>query len=228
MDSQKDLVKWQWPFFLAFFVINFTGLLVIAYFGKDNLHLYFNKNEYFHNKLFDEFFKYYTDIATTYVLIGVSIYIILTRTWRDFAFLFIAVISSSIIGTMIKRVFFVHGHRPTYYFELKEVELRLIEGVESQIPYTFPSGHSILAIILCFYLCLIIKNRGIQFVICGLTGLVAIGRVYLSKHFVIDTIGGSFLGLFFAVLTFSLLWNHSHPLFKERVLPQKLRRKLLK
>ena len=114
MDSQRDLVKWQWPFFLAFFVINFTGLLAIAYFGKDELHLYFN--QHFHNSFFDEFFKYYTDVATTYVLIGISFYIIFTRTWRDFAFLSLAIISSSLIGTLIKRTFFVHGHRPTYYF----------------------------------------------------------------------------------------------------------------
>lgn len=219
MDSQRDLVKWQWPFFLAFFVINFTGLLANAYFGKDELHLYFN--QHFHNSFFDEFFKYYTDVATTYVLIGISFYIIFTRTWRDFAFLSLAIISSSLIGTLIKRTFFVHGHRPTYYFELKNVELRLIDGVESQIPYTFPSGHSVLAIILCFYLCLIFKNRGIQFLICGLTGLVAIGRVYLSKHFVIDTIGGSFLGLFFAILTYYLVWNFSHSLLDKKVFPSK-------
>jgi|26BtaG_2_1085354.scaffolds.fasta_scaffold00029_45 membrane-associated phospholipid phosphatase len=204
MNENKDLLKWQWPFFLSFFVINFIGLLVIAYFGKDELHLYFN--QHFHNKGFDIFFKYYTDIATTYVLIGTLLYILLKKTWRHLGYLLAVTLFSSIAGTIIKRFFFVHGHRPTYYFELKKIKLRLIEGVESQIPYTFPSGHTVLAIILCFYLCMQTKNRAIQFLICIMMGMVAVGRVYLSKHFVIDTIGGSMLGLFFAILGYYLIW----------------------
>ena len=204
MNQQKDLIKWQWPFFLSFFVINFTGLLVIAYYGKDKLHLHFNQCCY--SKPLDIFFKYYTDIATTYVLIAVSLYILFKKTWRHFAYLLGVTVLSSIAGTVIKRNIFKHGHRPTHYFELKEIDLRVIEGVESQIPYTFPSGHTVLAIILCFYLCMQIKNRGIQLLICIMMGLVAVGRVYLSKHFVIDTIGGSMLGLFFAILGYYLIW----------------------
>lgn len=216
MVQEKDLIKWQWPFFLCFFVINFIGLLAIAYYGKDELHLLFNKH--FHNRFFDVFFKYYTDLATTYVLIFTLLYIIWKKSWRHFFLLGGTALLSSIASSFVKRVFFTHGHRPTYYFELKNVKLRLIEGVDSQIPYTFPSGHTVLAIILCFYLCMVTKNRVLQFALCIFMGLVAIGRVYLSKHFFIDTIGGSFLGLFFAILGYYFIWGNPNPKLDRKII----------
>lgn len=219
MDQQQDLIKRLWPFFLLFFVINFTGLLAIAYFGKDDLHLYFNTR--FHNLIFDEFFKYYTDVATTYVLIATLLFIIWKKSWRHFLFLGVTALFSSFGSSAIKRLVFEHGHRPTYYFELKNITLRLVNGVESQIPYTFPSGHTVLAVILCFYLCMQTQNRILQFTLASLMGLVAIGRVYLSKHFVIDTIGGSFLGLFFAILGYYLIWNCSNSSLDRKIIPIK-------
>lgn len=217
MDQRQDLLKWQWPFFLSFFAINFVGLLAIAYYGKDDLHLIFNQKYNF--PIFDYFFKYYTDLATTYVLIFTLLWIIWKKTWKHFYFLGGTALVSSIFSTMIKRLLFEHGHRPTYYFELKNIPLHLVEGVESQIPYTFPSGHTVLAVILCFYLCTQTPNRWVQFLLCALMGLVAIGRVYLSKHFVIDTIGGSFLGLFFVILGYYFIWDLAN---------EKLNRKILK
>ncbi|MET3731459.1 phosphatase PAP2 family protein [Moheibacter stercoris] len=219
MDQQQDLIKRLWPFFLLFFVINFTGLLAIAYFGKDDLHLYFNAR--FHNLIFDEFFKYYTDVATTYVLIATLLFIIWKKSWRHFLFLGVTALFSSFGSSAIKRLVFEHGHRPTHYFELKNITLRLVNGVESQIPYTFPSGHTVLAVILCFYLCMQTQNRILQFTLASLMGLVAIGRVYLSKHFVIDTIGGSFLGLFFAILGYYLIWNCSNSSLDRKIIPIK-------
>lgn len=219
MEPKKDLLKWQWPFFFIFFVINFTGLLAISFYGKDELHLHFNQN--YHSQFFDVFFKYYTDVATTYVLIATLLYIIWKKNWRHFLFLGITALFSSIGSSMIKRSIFVHGHRPTHYFELKNIELRLIEGVESQIPYTFPSGHTVLAVILCFYLCTQTNNRTIQVVLSFMMGLVAIGRVYLSKHFVIDTVGGSFLGLFFVILGYYLIWEYKNPKLDGKILPVK-------
>ncbi|MDD3458287.1 MAG: phosphatase PAP2 family protein [Weeksellaceae bacterium] len=216
MNQSKDLIKWLWPFFASFFVINFIGLMAISYYGKDALHLYFNRN--FHNSFFSFFFKYYTDIATTYVLIGTLIYIILKSNWRNFIFLIWATLSGSLAGMLIKRTFFIHGHRPTYYFELKKIPLNLVDGVESQIPYTFPSGHTILGVILCFYLCMQTKNRILQILLCSLMGLVAIGRVYLSKHFVLDTIGGSLIGMLFVILGYYFIWQSPNPVLDRKII----------
>ena len=219
MEQKRDLLSWQWPFFLIFFVINFTGLLLTAYYGRDEFHLHFN--HYYHDSFFDHFFKYYTDIATTYVLIALILYILWKKTWKDLTYIALTAAVSSIASSVIKRTLFVHGHRPTYYFSQRNIELRLIDGVDSQIPYTFPSGHTVLAVILCFYLCMQIKNRTLQIIISLLMGMVAVGRVYLSKHFVIDTIGGSMIGLFFAILGYYFIWNCSAEKFNRKIIPIK-------
>lgn len=214
--KREDLIKWQWLFFSCFFMMNFIGIAAISYFGKDELHLYFN--DHFHNSFFDLFFRYYTDLATTYALIGVFIFILLKKTWRDFLFLAWSALTANLAGLLIKRSFFIDGHRPTYYFELKNIELNLVDGVESQIPYTFPSGHTILAVILCFYLCMQTKNRLLQLFLCFLMILVAVGRVYLSKHFVIDTLGGSLTGLFFLILGYYFIWQSDNPFLSRRIM----------
>ncbi|HUH34780.1 MAG TPA: phosphatase PAP2 family protein [Moheibacter sp.] len=215
MEQQRDLLKWLWPFFLTLFVINFTGLLAISFYGKEALHLHFNQN--YHSAVLDVFFKYYTDVATTYVFIAILLYIIFKKTWRHFYYLVITGIFSSMLASLIKRSMFTHGHRPTHYFELKNIPLRLVDGVSSQIPYTFPSGHTVLATIICFYLCMQIKNRSLQFLLCFLMSLVAVGRVYLSKHFVIDTIGGSLVGLFCAVLGYYYIWNSNRMKLNQKI-----------
>ncbi|MBW7870819.1 MAG: phosphatase PAP2 family protein [Flavobacteriia bacterium] len=219
MDRSKDLLKWQWLFFISFFTINFIGLMATSYFGKDELHLYFNRR--FHSEFFDHFFRYYTDIATTYTLIGLAIFIILKKSWRNFVFLGWSTLTASLAGLLIKRSLFIDGHRPTYYFELRNIRLNLVDGVDSQIPYTFPSGHTILAVILCFYLCIQIKNRGLQLLFCVLMGLVAIGRVYLSKHFVIDTVGGSMIGLLFVILGYYFIWQSPNTKLDKKILAKK-------
>lgn len=217
MDRDKDLLKWQWPFFLSIFAVNFVGIMAVAYYGKDELHLYFNHNYNF--KIFDVFFRYYTDIATTWLLVLLLVYAVWKKTWRDFLFLTIIPIASSIGSALIKRGLFIHGHRPTYYFELKGIPLKLAKGVESQIPYTFPSGHTVLVVILCFYLCIQTKNRVLQFIFCFLMALVAVGRVYLSKHFVIDTVGGSMLGLFFTLVGYYCIWHNQRPFLSRKIIP---------
>jgi membrane-associated phospholipid phosphatase len=219
MEQKRDLLSWQWPFFLIFFGINFTGLVLTAYYGRDEFHLHFNR--YYHDSFFDFFFKYYTDIATTYVLILILVFIVWKKSWKDLAFIALTSALSSVASSIIKRTLFVDGHRPTYYFSQHHIKLRLIDGVESQIPYTFPSGHTVLAVILCFYLCMQIKNRTMQIIISLLMGMVAVGRVYLSKHFVIDTIGGSMIGLFFAILGYYFIWNCSNEKLNRKILPVK-------
>lgn len=214
--EQKDLLKWQWPFFVSFFMINFIGLMAISYFGKDSLHLYFNRH--FHNQFFDYFFRYYTDLATTYTLVTILIFIIFKSDWRSFVFLGWTALTANLCAILIKRTFFVDGHRPTYYFELKNIPLKLVDGVESQIPYTFPSGHTTLAVIICFFLCLKTQNRIIQFLFCFLMAMVAVGRVYLSKHFVIDTIGGAMIGLFFLTLGYYFIWQSPNSFLSRKII----------
>lgn len=212
----KDLLKWLWPFFVSLFIINFIGLVLLAYLGKDELHLYFNRN--YHTELFDFFFKYYTDLVSKVLLFGTLIYIVLQKTFREFIFLLWTLLTAGIFAEFIKRLLFVDGHRPTFYFEQKGIDLHLINGVHSQIPYSFPSGHTVAAVVLGFYFCMKVKNRGLQFLICFLMALVPVGRVYLSKHFVIDTIGGSMIALFFCIFGYYFIWTSGKDFLNQKVM----------
>lgn len=222
MEPQKDLLKQLWPFFLSFFAITFLGITVTQYYGRDELHLFFNLN--FNYPFFDLFFKHYTDIATNIVLISTVVFIIWKKNLRHLLYLSWVFLTGSLAGNIIKRTFFVDGVRPAYYFQNQNINIHLVEGVESQIPYTFPSGHTLLAVILCFYFCLQTKNRGLQFLLSFLMILVAVGRVYLSKHFVIDTVGGTFIGLFFSVFGYYFIWESKHEILNRKILPLKFKK----
>ncbi len=123
-----------------------------------------------------------------------------------------------IIGTFVKRYFFIHVHRPTFYFDQKGIDLHLVEGVFSQIPYTFPSGHSADAFLLMLFICIMSKTKWVQVITAFLAILMALSRVYLSKHFIIDTIGGAFLGIFSLMLLFYIFQNKNSVLLNKKIL----------
>ena len=122
------------------------------------------------------------------------------------------------IGTFVKRNFFKHVHRPTYYFEQKGIDLHLIEGVSSQIPYTFPSGHTAEAFLLMLFICMVSKSKWVQIIAVILAITMAYSRVYLSKHFVIDTIGGAFLGTFLIVLMYYIFQHRKSVFLHKKIL----------
>lgn len=199
MRKYNDILRELPWFFGLYFVAVFVGITLLSYFGKENLHLYFNS---FHSIFFDVFFKYFTDISVNATLAFLVIYILWKRTWYDFLLLAIPYLSGSLISTFIKKLFFEHVHRPTYFFQLRNIELHLVEGVKNQIPYTFPSGHSLNAFMFFALLCLLFRNKWLQIFFFLMMILVMISRVYLSKHFVLDTIGGSLLGMMIFTFTY--------------------------
>lgn len=202
--DKKDLIQRIWPFFIVFFLYTFISSAMIQYFGRNQLHLFINK---FHTPVLDYFFRYYTDFGTTGLLIILSIYIIWKSNWITLGYLIITEIIASIPSVFTKKYFFKHVHRPSYYFHQNNIELHLIEGAKLQIPYTFPSGHTLLAVIIAMTLCTMTNKRGLQFIFALHFPLIAYSRMYLSKHFAIDTIGGATLGFFTFIFVYYCLNN---------------------
>jgi membrane-associated phospholipid phosphatase len=58
-----------------------------------------------------------------------------------------------------------------------------------------PSGHSASAFALATILILLTKNKLLQVMLMLLAILVAVSRVYLFQHFMVDTIVGATIGL---------------------------------
>jgi membrane-associated phospholipid phosphatase len=213
MNQNKDLIR-EIPYFLGIYsLFLFAGMTLLAYFGKVELHLYFNQ---FYSSWSDLFFKYYTDIAVNGTLLFLVVYIYLKRTWFEMGLLVLPYVVGSILITIVKKAFFIHVHRPTYYFSFRKIPLHLIEGVKSQIPWTFPSGHTLNGFLFFALLSILYKNRMLQVLFAVLAILEGISRIYLSKHFVLDIIGGSFLGMIVFVFSYYFLIQRDSPFLAKK------------
>jgi len=66
--------------------------------------------------------------------------------------------------------------------------------------HSFPSGHTITAFAFFLALAFFTKRPAIHFLYFLLAVLVGYSRVYLSQHFAIDVLAGSFVGVSVTIL----------------------------
>ncbi len=214
---EQDVVYKNYIFFLCIVLYALVVCGFLEYYGKDQLHLMFNQ---YHSPFWDEFFKYFTDLSLP-IIGAIGLYVIIkNHSYKMLNYATLAFLITSILAIFIKRVFFEHGHRPTHYFKLKDIPLHLVEGVSSQIPYTYPSGHSATAFMCMLFFSMLSKKLFPQFLFFLLALLVALSRVYLSKHFFIDTVGGMILGVSVNVAVFYLYKNWNSSFLNKKILPK--------
>ena len=101
------------------------------------------------------------------------------------------------ISQFSKHILFSSERRPSFYYDLTQVE-----GEEQHTNNTFPSGHTTAAFSFVTILAIGLKKNWIQLTLPFLAGLVALSRIYLGQHFLIDVVFGSILGVFIATTSF--------------------------
>jgi membrane-associated phospholipid phosphatase len=185
--------KW---YFLIWAAVLITGSWFLTIHGKLDSHLLINT---WHNPLLDNLMPQLTKLGDGVFMAGVALLLMFWRM-RYSLILFSSFLSSSLVVQILKRFVFSDFPRPVKYFEATEYSLHLVNGLKYHSWFSFPSGHSATAFALFTGLALIVKNRLLKLVFLILAGLIAFSRVYLSQHFLIDSMVGSLIGVIFAVL----------------------------
>jgi membrane-associated phospholipid phosphatase len=125
--------------------------------------------------------------------------------------------SSGMISLLLKYSFFEESHRP-YYFLKVDPTFHKIANFTYHISNSFPSGHTTSIFALMTIFALVYQQSklvSVAFFLCAI--LVAFSRIYLSQHFLIDVVAGSFIGLACAFGVFRI-FNHKLVKFNSSIL----------
>ncbi len=183
---------------LVFILI--SSLFLILY-TKPEIHIFLNS---YNSPFLDSFFRLLTNLGDGLIYIPVLL-ILLTRNYKMALIFVVAVVISNIIVMLFKNVLLSDVYRPSKYFELYEnYKLHLVEGVRLHSQRSFPSGHTTTAFTVFFMIALIVRNNTFKLALFVVALLTAYSRVYLSQHFLIDIVVGSFVGTASVIVAFHL------------------------
>lgn len=125
-------------------------------------------------------------------------------------------ILQALVVSLFKRLLFPNALRPVAFLDAATVHF--VNGVNVHRFMSFPSGHTISAFGLCMFLALCTRNRLVTILLLIISVLVAISRVYLLQHFVMDVAMGAMIG--------SLIGVGSHYYFERLTKPQWMMQRL--
>lgn len=213
MNFSLDVIKTNSLFFIGFFLYIFLGLAATEYYGRDELQILLNS---YHNTFFDYFFKWISSYGVILILILAVVITVKKYNYKTLLFLASAYGTAMILTLLIKNIFFDEVSRPTLYFQQKGIELYKIPGVLDQAVYTFPSGHSVDGFLMMLFFSCLTNNKLLEWMCLFYAVLLAYSRIYLSKHFVIDTCGGAVLGVAIYLLFYYIFQSvHNIKLLKK-------------
>ena len=187
----KKLLKENGPFLIPYLIFLVFSVILLLTFTKTELHILSNKAN---SPFFDYFFKYATYLGDGSMIAVLFVVLLFVKYRYAFSFL-TGSLATSLIVNIIKKLFLHDVYRPSKYFEMFETyQLHLVEGVNLYSFQSFPSGHTATAFNVFLTLAILSKNNTLKLLLFIAALLVGYSRVYLSQHFFIDIIAGSFLG----------------------------------
>ena len=190
-----------------------AGLILVLAVPRYQLHLIMNQN---HSSCQDVFFRTVTWLGNGWFALALSLLFILF-SWRYFLMMFFSFGISGLLAQVLKHFVFPDAARPGEWLDRMQ-GLQTVPGVELFHSFGFPSGHATTAFAVLLLAGFILKNRPGFFALMILAWSVALSRVYLSQHFLIDVLAGSLLGTLSALFFY---W------YFQRLKPEWLERSLL-
>src|SRR3989339_195013 len=197
----SDILKKNITFYIPYLLFLVAGLSILTIFSKPEIHIAVNQ---FHSPFFDRFFYYLTYLGDGIVslsLIGLMLFV----RFRYFFYMAVGTLLALAVVSLLKNVIFEGALRPYSYFKwIYPYGLHLIEGVDYNGFNSFPSGHTMTAFCSFLSLVFLVKNNIVKFLFFIIALLISFSRVYLSQHFFLDIVFGSFIAVIFMTFSYYL------------------------
>jgi membrane-associated phospholipid phosphatase len=204
MTQLKQLIQQQWLFFSLYFLVFGVGLYFTLSEDKLTGHVILNQ---YNAPFFDTFFYYITylgdGVISVIILAIVAIY--------NYRYALVGAISfgvSALITQVLKITVYDHVERPYialwnyFHYDPNSHLVRVDEYIK--LNNSFPSGHTTGAFAIFLFLALYSKNKWLGLVCIVMAILTSFSRVYLSQHFIEDTLAGSLIGIGISLVAFAI------------------------
>jgi membrane-associated phospholipid phosphatase len=189
------IMKKYWAFYIPYLLFVVTFVVLILLNEKAGLHLWLTS---FSTPTGDVFFHYYTYVGDWVPYMAIAG--LLFYRYRMALFVLVSQLASGLISIIIKQTW--NEPRPILYFKehFPAVQLHQVAGEHLHSSHSFPSGHTITAFAFFLALAFYTKKPTIHFLYFLLAALVGYSRIYLSQHFALDVLVGSFIGVLVTTL----------------------------
>ncbi len=205
MTQLKQLIQQQKLFLTLYLLVYLVGLYFVL--TQDKLAGHELLNQY-NTPFFDTFFYYITylgdGVISVIILAIVAIY--------NYRYALVGALSfglAALTTHVLKVSVYDHVERPYIalwnYFHHNPNSHLVLET--NKLHNSFPSGHTTGAFAIFMFLALYSKNKWIGLICCLIAVLSSFSRVYLSQHFVEDTLAGSLIGMGISLMAFAIYEN---------------------
>jgi membrane-associated phospholipid phosphatase len=184
------LIKKNITFIAFYLVILIAGSITVLLYSKTDIHLTINN---LHSPFLDKFFKYITYLGSGITAGIVAVFLLFVRL-RYSIILAVSAVTSGVVVQLLKRLVFPGCERPVVYFH-GIAELYYVPGIDLHTHFSFPSGHSVTAFIIFGLFAFVSDREPIKISALLVSFIISYSRVYLSQHFLVDILAGSFLGM---------------------------------
>ena len=182
-------------FYIPYLVFVLALVVLILCSEKAGLHLWLTS---FNCPSGDVFFHYYTYVGdwVPYVVVGGLLF----YRYRMALFVLVSQLATGLVSIIIKQTW--NEPRPILYFKehYPAIQLHQVVGEHLHSSHSFPSGHTITAFAFFLALSFFTKRPSLHFLYFILALLVGYSRIYLSQHFALDVLVGSFIGVSVTIL----------------------------
>lgn len=190
-------------FVIPYLIFLCFGTAALILWEKEEL---FFKLHEIHTPWGDFFFQYFTHFGDGYfVLFAIAIMAFIH--FGNCVFLLLTFLLSGLTAQVLKKLVFSDSLRPSAWQWLDpEAGITIIEGLNYNSAYSFPSGHTISAFSMFFVFTLISRNKRFGYLFFAMALLAGYSRVYLGQHFFEDVYFGSIIAMICTLIVWVLFY----------------------